>query len=328
MEKYNTEDCKDFLIKQYPHTKKSDWKRVKKYKDGNDILREFSNKKDSNLSSVIIVENEKGLSLKNIIKDNITVGDDSSRNFIKNLFAAISDGDDNNVNKLLGLSNSNGKNNYNNNSNHNNFDVMFEDQDGNFYSEDKADIFGNTPEMYKKLEEEEKKRKNSKHKDNLDDIVKVLMITPQELFQRDDVDIIEYYFREIKNDDKFFQKAFSKKYNGLNFDELLLDYISNISDFIFDLDETYMQHHLLEDEIECSLKSAFNFFDRMLQYSDKNLVQLNLPVSKVDKLIKNLNKINDLIDYESEEFKKEGEESIENYKKLLSNYGSKKPKIK
>lgn len=30
---YTTDDCKEFLIKQYPETKKSDWKRVRKYKD-------------------------------------------------------------------------------------------------------------------------------------------------------------------------------------------------------------------------------------------------------------------------------------------------------
>lgn len=41
---HNTDDCKEYLVKHYPHTKKSEWKRVRKYKDnlGNEC-RDFNN---------------------------------------------------------------------------------------------------------------------------------------------------------------------------------------------------------------------------------------------------------------------------------------------
>lgn len=39
--KVTTEDCKKFLVSQYPSTTEEQWKRTKKYKVGEDILRDF-----------------------------------------------------------------------------------------------------------------------------------------------------------------------------------------------------------------------------------------------------------------------------------------------
>jgi hypothetical protein len=41
---FKTEDCKNFLVAEYPDTKFNDWTRTRKYKTANGIARDFKNK--------------------------------------------------------------------------------------------------------------------------------------------------------------------------------------------------------------------------------------------------------------------------------------------
>ncbi len=54
----STDNCKEFLITQYPMSSENDWKRVKKFKEGNLSIREFENKKDG--YNVQVSEDETG----------------------------------------------------------------------------------------------------------------------------------------------------------------------------------------------------------------------------------------------------------------------------
>ena len=77
MSKLSTDDCKDFLMQHYPDSKRTQWKRVSKYKDDTGcVCRDFNN---PSVGDVTLVEVNGSLELKQstvvavtpiVIKDN------------------------------------------------------------------------------------------------------------------------------------------------------------------------------------------------------------------------------------------------------------------
>lgn len=64
MSKLSTDDCKDFLMQHYPDSKRTQWKRVSKYKDdAGCVCRDFNN---PSVGDVTLVEDNDVLSMKQV----------------------------------------------------------------------------------------------------------------------------------------------------------------------------------------------------------------------------------------------------------------------
>lgn len=237
---YTTDDCKNFLVANFIGTKKSDWKRTKKYKDTNGAVcrdfvnRDFETSLKETSDGLILFDNNETIMLLPKVYDNVSMNE--------RLFGG-------------GKTNTSKANSYEEKFIHVlHYGIDWEAPEGERSSKDFAEKIDFN------------------------------------VFVKKEPNILNMYF----------------------------EYMHGAISFIYDLDETYMPHHIITEDFDDSFVDMLSVINNIVKAYKNNNMPLNFDKEQVAIIKAEIKHVREMMSCEDEEQEEEAQNVIESVKKKLS----------